>query len=83
MHLRDTFFIKSNNPIVKIDTSKIVFINKDTIRVKYSNYISKKENKIGFVFEKNQKEIIVAEGTLEYVAVNEKGKPRKFKPNLK
>ena len=33
--------------------------------------------------EKNQKEIIVADGTLEYVAVNEKGKPRKFKPNLK
>ena len=53
LHLRDTFFIKSNNPIVKIDTSKIVFINKDTIRVKYSNYISKKENKIGFIFEKN------------------------------
>jgi uncharacterized protein (DUF2141 family) len=56
LHLRDTFFIKSNNPIVKIDTSKIVFIDKDTIRVKYSNYISKKENKIGFIFEKNQKE---------------------------
>ena len=33
--------------------------------------------------EKNQKEIIVAEGTLTYVAVNEKGKPRKFKSNLK
>jgi acyl-CoA thioesterase FadM len=33
--------------------------------------------------EKNQKEIIVAEGALTYVAVNEKGKPRKFKPNLK
>lgn len=35
LHLKDTFFIKSNNPIVKIDTSKIVFINKDTLRVKY------------------------------------------------
>jgi len=56
LHLRDTFFIKSNNPIVKIDTSKIVFINKDTLRVKYSSYNSKKENKIGFIFEKKQRE---------------------------
>ena len=56
LHLRDTFFIKSNNPIIKIDTSKISFINKDTLEVKYSNYISKKENKIGFIFEKKQKE---------------------------
>jgi uncharacterized protein (DUF2141 family) len=56
LHLRDTFFIKSNNPIVKIDTSKIVFLNKDTLRVKYSSYNSKKENKVGFIFEKKQKE---------------------------
>lgn len=55
LHLRDTFFIKSNNPIIKIDTSKIVFIDRDTLKVNYSNYISKKENKIGFVFEKNSK----------------------------
>jgi uncharacterized protein (DUF2141 family) len=56
LHLRDTFFIKSNNPIIKIDTSKIVFIDRDTLKVNYSNYISKKENKIGFVFEKKQQE---------------------------
>lgn len=56
LHLRDTFFIKSNNPIVKIDTSKIIFVHKDTIRVKYSSYNSKKENKIGFIFDKRQKE---------------------------
>jgi uncharacterized protein (DUF2141 family) len=56
LHLRDTFFIKSNNPIVKIDTSKITFVNKDTIRIKYSSYNSKKENKIGFIFDKKQKE---------------------------
>jgi uncharacterized protein (DUF2141 family) len=56
LHLRDTFFIKSNNPIIKIDTSKIVFIDKDTVKVNYSNYISKKENKIGFIFEKKQQE---------------------------
>ena len=56
LHLRDTFFFKTNNPIVKIDTSKIVFINKDTLRVKYASYNSKKENKIGFIFDKKQKE---------------------------
>ncbi len=56
LHFRDTFFIKSNNPIIKIDTSKIVFINKDTLKVKYSNFISEKENKIGFLFDKVQKE---------------------------
>ena len=56
LHLRDTFFIKSNNPILKIDTSKIVFVDKDTLKVNYSNYISKKENKIGFIFEKKQRE---------------------------
>jgi uncharacterized protein (DUF2141 family) len=56
LHLRDTFFIKSNNPIIKIDTSKIVFINKDTLRVKYFSYNSQKENKIGFIFDKKQKE---------------------------
>ena len=33
--------------------------------------------------EKNQKEVVVAEGALTYVAVNDKGKPRKFKPNPK
>ena len=52
LHLRDTFFISTNNPIVKIDTSKITFTNKDTLNIKYSSFISSKENKIGFVFKK-------------------------------
>ena len=52
LHLRDTFFIKTNNPIVRIDTSKITFTDKDTLKVKYSSFLSKKENKIGFVFKK-------------------------------
>lgn len=56
LHLRDTFFIKSNNPIIAIDTSKISFTDKDTLSVKFTKYISKKENKIGFLFEKNQKQ---------------------------
>ena len=52
LHLRDTFFIKTNNPIVRIDTSKITFTDKDTLKVKYSSFLSSKENKIGFVFKK-------------------------------
>lgn len=56
LHLRDTFFIKGNNPIIAIDTSKITFTDKDTLNVKYTNFISKKENKIGFLFKKNQKQ---------------------------
>ena len=56
MHLRDTFFIKSNTPIIKIDTSKVWLTAADTIRVKYEHYVSKKENKIGFIFDKKQKE---------------------------
>lgn len=52
LHLRDTFFIKGNNPIVKIDTSKITLTDKDTIAISYASFISKKENKIGFIFDK-------------------------------
>ena len=33
--------------------------------------------------ELNQKEIIVAEGEFSFVAINDKNKTRKFKPNLK
>lgn len=56
LHFRDTFFIESNNPIIKIDTSKISLFDKDTIAVKYAVLPSKKENKIGFIFEKKPKQ---------------------------
>lgn len=56
LHLRDTFYIESNNPIVKIDTTKINLIDKDTIAVNYRTLVSNKENKIGFIFEKQPKE---------------------------
>lgn len=56
LHFRDTFFIKSNNPIVKIDTAKISLFDKDTIAVKYNVLASKKENKVGFIFAKNPKD---------------------------
>ncbi|WP_439132240.1 Ig-like domain-containing protein [Polaribacter sp.] len=56
LHFRDTFFITSNNPIVKIDTTKISLFDKDTIAVNYKVLASKKENKIGFIFDKNPEE---------------------------
>ena len=56
LHFRDTFFLKSNNPIVKIDTSKISLFDKDTLAVNYKVLASKKENKIGFIFTKKPKE---------------------------
>lgn len=56
LHFRDTFFITSNNPIVKIDTTKISLFDKDTIAVKYDVLPSKKENKIAFIFKKKPKE---------------------------
>jgi len=56
LHFRDTFFLKSNNPIVKIDTTKINLFDKDTIAVKYEVLASKKENKIGFIFDKKPKD---------------------------
>ncbi|KGL62027.1 Ig-like domain-containing protein [Polaribacter sp. Hel1_85] len=52
LHFRDTFFIKGNNPLVTIDTSRIKITDKDTLNIPYSSYISKKENKIAIVFEK-------------------------------
>ncbi|MBU3010223.1 Ig-like domain-containing protein [Polaribacter vadi] len=52
LHFRDTFFISSNNPIVKIDTTKISLFDKDTIAVNYKVLASKKENKIAFLFDK-------------------------------
>ncbi|WP_397445158.1 Ig-like domain-containing protein [Polaribacter sp. R77954] len=56
LHFRDTFFITSNNPIVKIDTTKISLFDKDTVAVNYNVLASTKENKIGFIFAKKPKE---------------------------
>ena len=51
LHFRDTLFIKGNNPLVKIDTNKITLTDKDTLAVSYTSFISKKENKIAFIFD--------------------------------
>lgn len=51
LHLRDTFFVNTNNPITKIDTSKISLFDKDTIAVNFKTISSKKENKIAILFD--------------------------------
>lgn len=56
LHLRDTLFLKTNNPIIKLDTSKISITDKDTIAVPFSSYIAQKENKIAVLFDKKQKQ---------------------------
>lgn len=55
LDLRDTFFIRSNTPIVKIDTTKINLFDKDTLAVNYTINRSKTENKIAVIFDKKPK----------------------------
>lgn len=52
LEFQDTMFLDANNPIVKIDTSKINFVDKDTLKVSYDILLSKDEPKVGFLFEK-------------------------------
>lgn len=52
LEFKDTMFFGANNPIIKLDTSKIEFVDADTIKIPYTSFISKKESKVGFVFEK-------------------------------
>ncbi len=57
LHYKDTLFFTTNNPIVKIDTSKVSFyISKDTTKVSFAPFISKTENKVGFIFDKKFKQ---------------------------
>lgn len=56
LHFKDTFFLKSNNPIIRIDTTKITLFDKDTLAVNFKTLVSKKENKISFIFDKKPKE---------------------------
>ena len=56
LHLRDTLTFTSNNPITKIDTSKILFIDKDSVNVPFTNMVNDKTNKIKFLFNKQHNE---------------------------
>ncbi len=54
LHLNDTLFLDSNNPIVTIDKSKFSIVDKDTVSV---NFEVKKQaiNKLAILFEKTPK----------------------------
>ncbi len=52
LDLKDTLTLTSNNPIIKIDTSRIYFVNKDSIKIFYKTKIDKISNKISFLFDK-------------------------------
>lgn len=52
LHLRDTFYLKTNNPIVKIDTTKFLLVDKDTLAINFKTIISDKENKVALIFDK-------------------------------
>tara|TARA_R110001592_G_scaffold225913_1_gene481890 strand:+ start:6790 stop:8406 length:1617 start_codon:yes stop_codon:yes gene_type:complete len=56
LNFRDTLFLNSNNPIIKIDTSKISLFDKDTIAVKYTTLPSENKNTIGIIFDKEPKQ---------------------------
>jgi len=56
LEFNDTLFIESNNPIVKIDTSKFYFVDRDTLPVNYRTFISDEKNKVGFQFKKQYKQ---------------------------
>ncbi|MFY9243004.1 MAG: Ig-like domain-containing protein [Polaribacter sp.] len=56
INFRDTFFINTNNPIIRIDTTKISLVDRDTLVVKYKALVSNLENKIGFIFDKKPQE---------------------------
>jgi uncharacterized protein (DUF2141 family) len=52
IHFRDTFFLRTNNPILHIDPAKIAIMNMDSLEVNFKSIIDQKENKLAIVFEK-------------------------------
>ncbi len=52
LNLRDTLNLLSNTPMLKVDTLKINFLDKDSINVPYSFNLNKSKNKLNFNFEK-------------------------------
>ena len=69
--LRDQYSLISNIPLVKIDTSKISFMSRDSINVPYTAKISDSYDKILIDFEKKYKEQyriqILPDGILDFL----------------
>ncbi|MCK4562567.1 MAG: Ig-like domain-containing protein [Flavobacteriaceae bacterium] len=55
LHLRDTLKIASSVPMIKVDTAKIYFMDKDSVQVPYQLVFSKNKNRLIFDFEKKEK----------------------------
>ncbi len=53
LNLRDTMKISTNVPVERIDTTKINFMDKDSLKVAYSIILSKHKQDILFNFEKS------------------------------
>ena len=54
LHLRDTLKMISTTPIVKIDTSKIQLLDKDSLKVKLNLLISKNKDELVVNFKKEE-----------------------------
>ena len=52
LNLRDTLNLLSNTPMLKVDSTKINFLDKDSIKVPYTYNLNKSKNKLFFNFEK-------------------------------
>lgn len=52
LHLRDTFALKFNNPIVKLDPSKLSLKVQDSVSIPFKTAVSKTKNSIAFIFDK-------------------------------
>ena len=56
LEFNDTVFFETNNPIIKLDSSKIFLLERDSIPTQFKAYISKKSKKIGLLFDKKYKQ---------------------------
>lgn len=56
LELTGNFRLSANTPLVKIDTSYIRLLNKDSLRVEYSYRYEREGNRFVFDFEKKEKE---------------------------
>ena len=52
LDLKDTLTLTSNNPVTRVDTTKILFFEKDSLAVSYEPIVEKSTNKIHFLFNK-------------------------------
>lgn len=57
LHLRDTLKLGSTVPIMKLDTSKFHFLDKDSVRVPLTLKISSERDRIDFEFEKEPQQL--------------------------